>query len=407
MFRHWHPTIAVAAALAVSGAARGDVFLLRSGGQVEGEWTNRDQSRTLPSEVRTATGIRVQFASPQIEQRVPQLKQEVEYQRLAPTFGPSVEDQWKLAQWCRENSLPHHRAGHLEAILKLDPNHVAARRALGYRQHGNQWVTKEQRNRSAGYELYRGRWRLAQDIEVQEEKARRDLAETEWLVKLKRWRSDLTTDRALQAYQQFEELHDPLAVPALKRLLAQEWHRKVKLLYLDILLRIGDGAAIQTLVQTALNDGDHQIFLEAADRLGKLPPHLITKPLVDSLRDANNVRVNRAAYLLGKTGDRRLASPLVDALITLHRTTVAAGGGDATSFGGDGSFGLSRGNDPQVVEVPVQNRGVLEALVELTGQNFDYDQRAWRRWYDLERGRIFAEAGNVDLRRENADSQQQ
>lgn len=405
MYRLCYPTLAVVAALSLGSVARGDVFLLRSGGQVEGEWTNREQSRTAPNEVRTATGIRVQFAAAHVEQRAPQLKQEAEYQRIAPTYGASIEDQWKLAQWCRENSLPHHRTGHLEAILKIDPNHVAARRALGYRQHGNQWITKEEKNRSAGYELYRGRWRLTQDIEVQEERASRDLAEMEWLVKLKRWRADLTTERAVQAYRQFEELRDPLAVPALSKLLVQERHRKVKLLYLDALLRIGDGSAVQSLVHTALNDADNEIFLETADRLEKLPPHLITKPLIDSLRDANNVRVNRAAYLMGKTGDRRLVSPLVDALITLHRTKVAPSGGDTTSFGGDGSFGMSRGNEPQIVEVPVQNRAVLDALVELTGQNFDYDQRAWRRWYDLERGRIFAEAGSVDLRREGADQQ--
>jgi hypothetical protein len=398
VFRLWYPTIAVLAALTVSTSARGDVFLLRSGGQVEGDWANRNESTAI-SEVRTATGIRVQFASAQIEQRVPQVKQEAEYQRLAPTFGPSVEDQWKLAQWCRENGLPQHRAGHLEAILQLNPNHVGARRALGYRQHGNQWVTREEKNRSAGYELYRGRWRLTQDIEVQEEKSRRDLAETQWLVKLKRWRADLATDSAAQAYQLFEQLDDRLAVPALQKLLSQERQRKVKVLYLDALMRIGDAAAVQTLVQTALKDADKEIFLEAADRLGKLPTHRISKPLVDSLRDPDNVHVNRAAYVLGKTGDRRLVSPLVDALVRLHRTTVVPNGGDTTSFGGDGSFGLSRGNEPKMVEVPVQNQAVLEALVALTGQNFEYDQRAWRRWYDLERGRIFAEGG-TDFRRD-------
>ena len=46
----------------------------------------------------------------------------------------------------------------------------------------------------------------------------------------------------------------------------------------------------------------------------------------------------------------------------------------------DGSFGMNRGSDPKAIDVPVQNRQVLEALVTLTGQNFDYEQRAWPRW---------------------------
>ena len=406
MFRLWHAMIGVVATLALTGGVRGDVFLLRSGGQIEGEWTNREQSRTAGNEVRTAGGIRVRLAASQVQERAPQLKAEEEYARIAPTYGPSVADQWRLAEWCRENSLPQQRRGHLEAIIALQPDHVAARRALGYRQRGNRWETLEQRKQAAGYELYRGRWRLAQDIEVQEQKSRRDLAESQWLVKLRRWREDLTSDRAVQALQQLENVADPLAVPAVKKLLVEERHRQVKIVYLDILQRIGDGAAVQTLIQTALNDADEEIFLESADRLQKLPPQRIAKPLVDTLRDPNNVRVNRAAYLIGKLGDKRLISPLVEALITLHRTKLAPTGGDTTtSFGSDGSFGMSRGNDAKIVEVPVQNHAVLEALVELTGQNFDYDQRAWRRWYDLERGRIFAEAGTIDLRRDDSDNQ--
>jgi hypothetical protein len=396
----------IVAFLAPACGVRADVFLLRTGGQVEGQWTNRDQAKASGHEVRTSSGIRVRLATTQVEQRVPQLKGEAEYERIVPTFGPSIDDQWRLAQWCRENSLPHRRQGHLEAILAIDPNHVAARRALGYRQHGGQWETREQHQRSAGYELYRGRWRLSQDIEVQEDKAKRDLAEAEWLVKLKRWRADLTTERAVAAYQSLEEVKDPLAVPAVRKLLALERHRKVKIIYLDLLQRISDGAGIQALLHTALNDPDDEIFLEASDRLEKVPPHLITKSLINSLRDSNNVRVNRAGYLIGRIGDRRLVSPLIDSLITLHRTVIpGSAGGDATSIGSDGSIGMSRGTDPKAIDVPVQNRKVLEALVALTGQNFDYEQRAWRRWYDLEKGRIFAEAGQVDLRRENVAGQ--
>jgi hypothetical protein len=396
----------LAAALLSAVAARGDVFLLRSGGQVEGEWTNRDESRLAGHEVRTSSGIRVRVPAAAVEQRVPQLKADLEYERLAPTYGPSIEEQWRLAQWCRENSLPHRRRGHLEAILALDPNHVAARRALGYRQHGGQWETREQHHRTAGYELYRGRWRLSQDIEIQEEKAKRDLAESEWLMKLKRWRNDLTTERAAAAYQQLAALDNPLAVPALRTLLAGERSRRVKVLYLDVLYRIGDGPAVQTLINTALNDIDEEIFYETADRLKKLPPHQIVKPLITSLRDPQNTRVNRAAYLIGKTGDKRFVSPLIDALVTMHRMVQNDGPGDASSFGGDGSFALNRGGGVKIVDVPVQNRLVLEALVDLTGQNFDYEQRAWRRWYDIERSRIFAETKPADLRRSEATQAQ-
>jgi len=392
----------IAATLGVfSASARGDVFLLRSGGEVEGQWTNRDQPRSAGHEIRTTSGIRARVAADHVQVRVPSPKADAEYERIAPTFGPTIAEQWRLADWCRDNNLPHRRQAHLQAILALDPQHVAARRALGYQQFPGGWKTREQYHREDGYELYRGRWRLSQDIEIQEEKAKRDLAQREWLARLRRWRADLAGERAAQAWQRFDEMNDPQAVPALRTLLAKEQERRVKIVYLDALHRIGDAGAVQAMVSTALHDADEEIFYESADRLKKLPPHLIVKPLLDSLGDPVNVRVNRAAYLIGKTGDPRLASPLIDALVTVHRVIDRGTGETTTSFRGDGGIGMKNGS-PTYTDVPLQNRYVLEALVELTGQNFDYDQRAWRRWYNLEKRRIFGETAAVDLRRDES-----
>ena len=402
-------TAAIVLAVA-GGVARADVFLLRSGGQIEGQWTNRQQGRSAGHEVSTASGIRVRVAATQVEERVPQLKSEAEYERIAPAYGPSIDDQWRLAEWCRQNSLPHRRRGHLEAILALDPDHIAARRALGYQHQRGQWELAEQRRRQAGYEMYRGRWRLTQDIEIQEAKVKRDQVEAEWLVKFKRWRGDLWTERAPQAWRNIEEVTSPEAVAAVRKLLAREPHRQVKLVYFDVLLRIGNGPAIQTVLTTALNDRDDEVFFEAADRLQKLPPEQLVKPLLDSLRDQNNTRVNRAAYLLGKIGDKRLASPLIESLVTVHRVYIPEwkaswASRTVTSSSDFGESGSARvGNE--IVNVTVENRMVYEALVELTGQNFHYEQRAWRRWYDLEKGRIFAAASTVELRRDTTDNQE-
>lgn len=362
---------------------------------------SRGAPRAAGHEIRTRSGIRIRLPSDEVQERVPEprLYVEAEYQRIAPSYGPSVEDQWRLAQWCRENKLPDRRKLHLEAILKLEPDHVAARRALGYQQFGGKWQTREQYHRQAGYELYRGRWRLSQDIEIQEEKGKRDLAQREWLVRLKRWRAELTSERAPQAYQRMERLNDPRAVPALKTLLTRETDRRIKIVYLDALLRIADAGAVHALLSAALEDQDEEVFFESADRLKKVPPHLLVRPLLDTLGDQDNVRLNRAAYLIGKTGDEKLVSPLIDVLVTTHRIIDRNGGRDTTSISADGGVGMSRGG-PTYTDLAVHNRQVLDALVELTGQNFEFDQRAWRRWYNIEKVRIFAETPSVDLRRE-------
>ena len=48
---------------------------------------------------------------------------------------------------------------------------------------------------------------------------------------------------------------------------------------------------------------------------------------------------------------------------------------------GGGGIGMGMGGGPKVVAVPMQNQAVLDVLVALTGQNFGFDQRAWKTWY--------------------------
>jgi hypothetical protein len=57
--------------------------------------------------------------------------------------------------------------------------------------------------------------------------------------------------------------------------------------------------------------------------------------------------------------------------------------------------GLSMGGGPKPVKVKARNEQVLEALVKLTGANFQWDVAAWREW-------LAAQAvppPDVDLRR--------
>jgi hypothetical protein len=47
-----------------------------------------------------------------------------------------------------------------------------------------------------------------------------------------------------------------------------------------------------------------------------------------------------------------------------------------------GGIGMGMGGGgPKVILYYVHNQSVLDALVTITGQNFSFDQRAWRTWY--------------------------
>ena len=55
-----------------------------------------------------------------------------------------MEGQWKLAEWCHEHGLPDQRKTHLQRVIELDPDHVEARRLLGYSKIDGKWMTQEE-----------------------------------------------------------------------------------------------------------------------------------------------------------------------------------------------------------------------------------------------------------------------
>ncbi len=391
---------------ALAQPARGDVFRLTSGGQVEGEWINRDQQPATQYVVRTSAGLTVKLQLDQVREHLRPSPAEKEYAHLAPTFPDTVAGHWKLAQWCRQQGLNDHRRKHLTRILEIEPNHRQARGLLGYAFIGGQWITLSAHKREKGLELYRDQWRTPQEIELLERDSKRELLEKEWLAKLHRWRKMLDTDKAPLARESIRAIQDPVAVKPLADLFKRERARSVKKLYADVLASIHASDAVGFLIHATLNDPDVEVFYYCLDRLVALQvPHLADE-YVDALRDPNNERVNRSAVALARIGDRAAISPLIDALITVHQRTIPGRPGmgpDATAatFTSDGSGSFVQNEGPKVQIVRVQNQQVLDALGKLSGgAGFGFDQQRWRYWYHQEKQAEARRGTNTLSRRE-------
>ena len=113
-------------ALCLTPAARGDIFHLANGAQVRGHWVNRDERSPTRLVIETAAGIRVTLHPSQIASTDREQPKVDQYEKIAPQFRDTVADQWRLAEWCRTNSLTEHRARHLRRIVELDPQHEVA-----------------------------------------------------------------------------------------------------------------------------------------------------------------------------------------------------------------------------------------------------------------------------------------
>jgi hypothetical protein len=397
----------LAAALAVGlghgKLARGDIFYLTSGGRVEGDWINRDQQPVTEYLVRTASGLTTSLAITQVREITRRTPLDAEHAQRAALTADTAAAQWELAEWCRTQGLFDQRRIHLRRIIELDPNHQQARYALGYQFLEGEWTTRDEFRRQKGYELYRGKWRTPQEIEILEERARQEIVQKDWLQKLRRWRQDLDDPERTRAAQQSHlAIHDPLAVEPLAGLLARERVRRVKVLYADVLAQMDCEAAVGVLVHRVLVDPDEEMLHYCLDRLLARNPPRLADAFITALRDPVNGKVNRAAYALGRIGDKSALAPLVAALVTTHQQVLPGRGSpdSTTATFSDSGPSLQQGQGPQVVIRRIRNQHVLDALVRLTGTNFDFDRERWQYWLAQEQRASEAAHGVADARRQ-------
>ena len=234
-----------------------------------------------------------------------------------------------------------------------------------------------------GFVRYRGMWRTVQEIELIERADRVNLAQKEWTIRLERLRKRLDDPRQAEAAtEEIREIADPFAVPALAAALGKERMPRVRADYVEALSHIRGPEAMTVLVSMAVDHADPETRILAAERLVDIGPEMAAQAIAGALGGADNARINRAAEALGRLGSASAVGPLIGALETEHMVVAGGGGpeGSTTATFTPSGGGLSMGGGPKRQKTRVQNQRVLEALVKITGENFDWNTAAWRAW---------------------------
>jgi hypothetical protein len=391
--------IVLFAAIAVAASyCHADTFHLTTGGRIEGTLLNPEQAPRESYVIETTTGGRITLQADQVENVVALSPVEKQYLALLPRMPMTVEGLWAMAEWCRESGLNQERETHLQHLLTLDPEHKPARLALGYNKIDGKWIQPDEHMRSLGYVRFGGAWRLPQEIEIEEQKARVSDAENQWRRDVRNWRSQVGKRRGPEAIAQMRAIRDPLAAPALVEQLNEETHPELTVLYVDVLGRLNHGAATGALIAHALNHNDERIRDLCLDQLVRRNERGAVPVFIQALGHKENYMINRAAVALARMGDPRAIVPLMNALVTKHKQVIQSGGGQGSltpTFSSDGGGGLGVGGKPKVIEREVQNPAVLQALTALTSVHHGYNSAAWKAWYTAENA-----PHGVNLRRE-------
>jgi len=234
-----------------------------------------------------------------------------------------------------------------------------------------------------GLVRYRSMWRTVQEIELIERADRVNLAQKEWVIRLERLRKRLDDPKQAEtAAEEIREIADPFAVPALAAALGKERMPRVRACYVEALTHIRSGEAVSTLISVAVDHADPETRILAVEHLRESGPEMAAQAIVAALGGADNDRINRAAEALGGLGSTAAIAPLIGALQTEHILVVGGGAaeGSTTATFTPSGGGLSMGSGPKRQKTRVQNQRVLEALVRLTGENFEWNIAAWQAW---------------------------
>ncbi len=389
--------LVLALGMTATAAAEETVLMLSSGGEVRGKLLNPSEFPRTQYQIETAFGARLAFARDVVHKVATIGDKQLEYEKVQPTYADTLEGQWALAEWCREKNLKTEREVHLRRVLDFDTAHEAARRALGYFEHQGRWTTQDELMTERGFVRYKGEWILPEEVDLRERRRQNEVEEKAWMRQISEWKKNIAA-RPQEIIAEMDTVRDPNAVGAIVFHMdpSREPRPAVRQKFHQMLANIDSPGAWHQVAMASLHDPDEETRITARERMaGQSRPDL-TKVFVQALQSENNFLVNRAALGLAVLKDDSAIGPLIDALVTTHKFREVSGRpGTNATFGSNGSGGLQVGQRAVVYHKQIANEPVRNALIAMTGANFQYNQSDWKAWHAS-----YLRARAVDTRRD-------
>lgn len=397
------------AVLAVSLIANGaysdaSTVILKNGGRIVGEITAREVQEPKSITVKTASGSIITVAADQIRDVLDPNNMLPRYEELLPRMPATAEGNWTMAEWCVGNALVVEQRHHLRKVIELDPQHTAAREALGFKKDANgNWENLDEKWLALGYVKVGNRYKTQQELAIDSDGSRFEGTRESLRDAIRNdHRKALKPKDSEQALNRLRAIDDSVAIDILvadyltpTRGATQKNNQptpELKKTYIGIVGKKPTYSAVRALVHIVLYDPQPDIRDFTLQQLVEARHPATVGAFLGEMSggiskgdDAGRDIVNRAAYALARLNAEEAVFPLIAALQTKTRSRTGGGGsggiGATPVFGDNGATGLSAGGKEQIVEKIHNNAGVLNALQAITKQNFQYDQAAWKNWY--------------------------
>jgi hypothetical protein len=407
------------AGIPTTSVTLGDQITLKSGGLVRGELLVGSRTPKTGDDlaIRTLSGATVIVPRADVADFVRRRVVIEEYETQVQSTPNTAAAQWELAEWCRLKSLRKERQTHLQRVVELNPDHVAAHRALGHIRIDGNWTTQETALAARGLVKLHGKSASLAALEEQRDDERATEAARAWSKKVKLWHGWLVGNRPERADQAFAELNairDPDAVPALARAARDDSEPDRRLLFVGILAHIEGDQPVPALASRSVWDESDAVRETALAGIRGKSASRALPVFVSALKARPNAVVNRAGAALGQLELTAAVPQLIEALVTRHEYTAeipnpepfictegqyntgiqvlptsvlmrwAQSGMLPLIAAAQPPPGTVEGPPKEMMTVTYQqdevNAGVLAALEHLTGQNLGFDELAWKKW---------------------------
>lgn len=338
-----------------------------------------------------------------IHPRDPRAESLAEYRTRAAGVADDVAARAELAGWCDARGLWGPSKAQWEAVLRLDPEHLAARRRLGYRKVGGAWSV---------------------DPALAEQVAQKK-ADTYWkvldLLHSRMHADGLDSDRIRrQALERIEAVGDPRAAATIWREFAGEVRHHDLAVRLLGKLRTPDTS--KALAALAVYSGDAKARIAAVDALRGRPVVEYAGALVSLMNppvrfETRPVRLpgggqgrmlfvenEQANYQMlfqkfETPSSQALCRPLDSRYLDPRQVELAR------AFNNEQSRAAQRGLDAQVAmaenhlrgcnaAIEGMNRQVAGILVDASGERVSPDAEEARRWLAGKLGKTYVSAAN-------------
>jgi hypothetical protein len=330
--------------------------------------------------------------------------------RASSPEAQNAEGHYRLALWCAEQGLAPEARHHFRAVLTLDADHRAARRALGYEQVRGRWVAGKDAMRAKGFREFEGSWVTPEEYELLAKDeiaagAERDARRVADEALKHAWSADpAVRARAMAEIERLDPKYRlrPLAIAT------RITQKDVRLRAIEGLAALDDADTLPTLYQRAIFDGDEEVRLAAVGAIRETGAEGKIGPFVKALGSAfAPVRI-AAAQALGTLGDAGAVGPLV------ARYQVSGGSGQSVYISQVNQISYVQDFDVEVAQTafiadPVigviqdgltlnfralshtgtfdvyEGAAYASALRDLTDKDFGNDSKAWAEWYRNEK----------------------